>query len=62
MVVDKPMAKMLPEIYDENNEMPDILNNIINNKTSNIGSKYTLKSKEKFKTKTTILKNNFGVF
>ena len=62
MVVDKPMAKMLPEIYEENNEMPDILNNILNNKTSNIGSKYTLKSKEKFKTKTTILKNNFGVF
>jgi hypothetical protein len=62
MVVDKPMAKMLPEIYEENNEIPDILNNILSNKTTNIKSKYTLKSREKFKTKTTILKNNFGVF
>jgi len=62
MVVDKPMAKMLPEIYEENNEIPDILNNILSNKTNNIGSKYTLKSREKFKTKSAILKNNFGVF
>jgi len=62
MVVDKPMAKMLPEIYEENNEIPDILNNILSNKTNNIGSKYTLKSREKFKTKSDILKNNFGVF
>jgi len=62
MVVDKPMAKMLPEIYEENNEIPDVMNNILSNKTNNIGSKYKLKSKEKFKTKTDILKNNFGVF
>ena len=53
---------MLPEIYEENNEIPDILNNILSNKTNNIGSKYTLKSREKFKTKSAILKNNFGVF
>tara|TARA_B100001093_G_scaffold510375_1_gene576115 strand:+ start:1102 stop:2058 length:957 start_codon:yes stop_codon:yes gene_type:complete len=62
MVVDKPMAKMLPEIYEENNEMPDILNNILINKNKNIENKYTLKSKEKFKTKTAILKNSFNVF
>ena len=62
MVVDKPMAKMLPEIYEENNEMPDILNNILTNKNKNMENKYTLKSKEKFKTKTAILKNSFNVF
>ena len=62
MVVDKPMAKMLPEIYEENNEIPDILNNVITNKTKNNSSKYALKSKEKFKTKSAILKTNFGVF
>ena len=62
MVVDKPMAKMLPEIYEENNEVPDILNNILTNKNKNMENKYTLKSKEKFKTKTAILKNSFNVF
>ena len=61
MIIDKPMAKMLPEIYEENNEVPNILNNIIdkNDKPSN---KYKLKSKEKFKTKSTIVKNSFKVF
>ena len=49
MVVDKPMTKILPEIYEENNEEPDIMNNLIykNNKTTS--HKYKLKSKEETK-------------
>ena len=61
MVIDKPMAKILPEIYEENNETPDILNNIIS-QTDKFSSKYKLKSKERFKTKAAILKNSFNVF
>ena len=30
MVVDKPMSKILPEIYEENNEEPNITNNLLN--------------------------------
>ena len=48
MVIDKPMAKILPEIYEENNETPDILNNIIS-KNDKFSSKYKLKSKENTK-------------
>ena len=28
MVVDKPMTKILPELYEENNEIPNVYNNI----------------------------------
>jgi hypothetical protein len=59
MVVDKPLSKIMPEIYEENNEEPNIMNNILDVKKS---SKYKLKSKEIFKTKTAILKNSFNVF
>jgi len=62
MVINKPMAKILPEIYEENNEIPNILNNIASQNEKKLSSKYTLKSKEKFKTKTAILKNSFNVF
>ena len=62
MVVDKPMTKILPEIYEENNEEPDIMNNLINNGKKKSINKYKLKSKEETKTKMSILKNNFKVF
>ena len=29
MVVDKPMTKILPELYEENNEIPDIHDNLL---------------------------------
>ena len=29
MVVDKPMTKVLPELYEENNEMPNVYNNML---------------------------------
>ena len=62
MVVDKPMTKTLPEIYEENNEEPDIMNNLINSEKKKSTSRYKLKSKEETKTKMSILKNNFKVF
>lgn len=61
MVVDKPMSKILPEIYEENNEQPNINNNLLNIKNLK-RTTYKLKSKEKNKSKTDILKNNFKVF
>jgi len=61
MVVDKPLTKILPEIYEENNEEPHIMNNLINNSEPK-KNKYKLKSKKEVKNKMTILKNNFNVF
>ena len=61
MVVDKPMSKMLPEIYEENNEEPNITNNLLDSNKTNRRS-YKLKSKEAPKSKSDILKNNFRVF
>ena len=61
MVVDKPMSKILPEIYEENNEEPDITNNLLET-TKNKRTTYKLKSKEAPKSKTDILKSNFKVF
>ena len=62
MVVEKPMTKILPEIYEENNEEPDIMNNLINSGKKKTSNRYKLKSKEETKTKMSILKNNFNVF
>lgn len=61
MVVDKPLSKIMPEIYEENNEEPNIMNNLLDNKKKK-SNKYKLKSKEIFKTKTDILNNSFNVF
>ena len=30
MIVDKPMTKILPELYEENNETPNIYGNLLN--------------------------------
>ena len=42
MVVDKPMTKILPELYEENNEIPNVYNNILDTKKSN-NTKFRLK-------------------
>ena len=62
MVVDKPLSKVLPEIYEENNEEPDITNNLIDKKYKQKSNKYKLKSKEVIKKKSDILKSSFGVY
>ena len=43
MVVDKPMTKVLPELYEENNEIPFINNNLLDNTNNNTSKKFRLK-------------------
>lgn len=42
MIVDKPMSKVLPELYEDNNELPDVNNNLLSKGVSN--TNYRLKS------------------
>jgi hypothetical protein len=60
MIVDKPLSKIMPEIYEDNNEAPNIMNNLLEHKNKK-SANYKLKSNEIFKTKTSILKNSFNV-
>lgn len=59
MIVDKPMTKVLPELYEENNELPSIFSNLLNAPQSN-NKKYRLKRKVKIENKKEVFKNNFG--
>ena len=44
MIVDKPMTKILPELYEENNEIPNVYNNILDkDKVKNAVSNFRLK-------------------
>ena len=42
MIVDKPMSKILPELYEDNNELPDVNNNLLSKGIAN--TNYRLKS------------------
>lgn len=42
MIVDKPMSKILPELYEDNNELPDVNNNLLSKGVTN--ANYRLKS------------------
>ena len=55
------MSKILPEIYEENNEEPNITNNLLE-ASKQKRNMYKLKSKEAPKSKLDILKSNFKVF
>jgi hypothetical protein len=44
MIVDKPMSKVLPELYEDNNELPDVNNNLLSKGVSN--TNYRLKSNQ----------------
>ena len=57
MVVDKPMTKMLPELCEENNEYPDVNNNLLDTKKQT--NKYRLKRNTVKKSKQDYLINNF---
>ena len=60
MVVDKPMTKVLPELCEENNEYPDVNNNMLTSKTNtSTTSKYRLKRNTAKKSKQDYLINNF---
>ena len=60
MVVDKPMTKILPELYEENNEIPNINNNILD-KTSKPSSNFRLQRNKTKKTKSNSLFDNFNL-
>ena len=62
MVVDKPMTKVLPELYEENNEMPNVYNNmLITNQSSNKTDNFRLKRSQTKQTKSNALTNTFKI-
>ena len=62
MIVDKPLTKILPELCEENNEMPNIFGNLLDKKEKkkNNIKQYRLHSKNSNKTKKSILNSNFN--
>tara|TARA_B100000963_G_scaffold341791_1_gene341894 strand:+ start:1146 stop:2144 length:999 start_codon:yes stop_codon:yes gene_type:complete len=62
MVVDKPMTKVLPELYEENNEIPNIFQDILHNSNEIKSNKqFRLQRSQQKKTKTNALVNNFNL-
>ena len=62
MVVDKPMTKVLPELYEENNEIPNIFQDILHGSNENKSNKqYRLQRSQEKKTKTNALVNIFNL-
>ena len=60
IVVDKPLTKILPELHNEKNEIPNIYKNISNIK-KNLGIHYRLKRKEPKYSKNNILNSTFNL-
>jgi len=61
MVVDKPMTKILPELYEENNEIPNVYNNILDTKIKSDVTNFRLKRSQTKQTKTNALSNTFNL-
>ena len=61
MVVDKPMTKILPELYEENNEIPNVYNNILDSKKSTNSTNFRLKRSQTKQTKANALSNTFNL-
>jgi len=59
LVVDKPLTKIVPELYEENNEVPNIYSNLLT--VENVKKTYRLKRKNPPTNKSQILNNNFNV-
>jgi hypothetical protein len=59
MVVEKPLTKVMPDMYEENNELPDIYKSILDNNNDSIKS-YSLYRNKTTSSKKTILNNNFN--
>ena len=60
LVVEKPLTKILPELYEENNELPNIFDDILNNNKQQ-QPQYRLKRKHIINSKSSSLSNNFGL-
>ena len=63
LVVDKPLTKIMPELYEENNEIPTIYSDIMSNITTNppYAQKYRLQRKIKKSSKNRILQETFNI-
>tara|TARA_A100001015_G_scaffold313656_1_gene421379 strand:- start:1852 stop:2874 length:1023 start_codon:yes stop_codon:yes gene_type:complete len=62
MVVNKPMTKILPELYEENNEIPNVYNNILETKEiDNNNNNFRLKRSQQKQSKTKALTNTFNM-
>ena len=62
MVVDKPMTKILPELYEENNEMPNVYSNMLSiSEKTDKNSTFRLKRSQIKKTKTNALSSTFNL-
>ena len=61
MIVNKPMTKITPELYEDNNEIPNVLDNLVNNLNDNNKNVYRLKRKNANNTKKQIVNNNFNL-
>jgi hypothetical protein len=59
LVVDKPMTKILPELYEENNETPMVYSNLLNKTIDKKNNDYRLKRKTTNFSKNQILSNTF---
>ena len=60
MVVDKPMTKVLPELYEENNEIPFINNNLLNN-TNKVETSFRLQRKQQKPSKKVSIVDSFNL-
>jgi hypothetical protein len=61
MVVDKPMTKILPELYEENNEIPNVYNNLLDTKQQTNVKNFRLKRSQTKQTKSNALSNTFNL-
>ncbi len=61
MIVDKPMTKILPELYEENNEIPNVYNNILDKSNKNNVQNFRLKRSQTKQTKSNAISNNFNL-
>ena len=59
LVVNKPMTKILPELYEENNEIPMVYSNLLNKNIETKNKDYRLKRKTNNITKTQLLSSTF---
>ena len=61
MIVDKPMTKILPELYEENNEIPNVYNNLLDTKKQTDVKNFRLKRSQTKQTKSNALTNTFNL-
>ena len=60
MIVDKPMTKILPELYEENNETPSVYSNLLSKNNNNSNIDYRLKRNKVSHSKNEIMSSNFN--